>query len=705
MKRRTALPELLAPAGSFDALVAAVRAGADAVYVGGKSFGARAYAKNFDTEELERAISYCHLHGVKLYVTLNTLIYDREIEEFAAFVRSLRSLAPDALIMADLGAIALVRRLAPELEIHASTQMGVHNTEGADAAYRLGCKRVVLARELSRKNICSVTEKCLAETEVFLHGALCVCHSGQCLFSSLVGGRSGNRGECAQPCRLPYNDKYPLSLRDLSLAAHIKELIESGVASLKIEGRMKSADYVYTVTSIYRRLLDEARGASEEEKRALEKAFSRGGFTDGYFGAKLSSGMTGVRSEEDKKEARDAEKLDFSPDRVKLTAKASFRLGEPSRLTLMLNGVSAVAEGAMPTRAQNAPLTQEALRERLSKMGNTFFSLEGEDIEIELDEGINLSPAQINALRRDAAASLVDAREELPDIELPEKPAPVQEKRINTALFFRPELISALGEDKRMFDIIFVPLMSEGADFSIANGVYLPPVIMDDEWDEVISALRSARACGVRYALVGNLSHISAAQYIGLVPIGDFRLNICNSHSREAYRLLGVETALLSPEPSLAAARDIGGGEIVFGRIPLMLTERCFIKENFGCDVCGKAVFSDRTGARFPVIREWRHRNVILNSTPTYMGDKKKELDLFGIGMRHFVFTVESSAEINSLLRKYKSGEPFDGARRIGKRENKDKRRERTDAERVNNRRKNQTSPAKFDPSGRKRKK
>ena len=246
MKRKNALPELLAPAGDMECLVAAISAGADAVYLGGLRFGARAYAKNFDTDALREAVRLCHLRGVRIYVTLNTLIYDKEIEEALSYAEQLHEMGVDALIVADLGIASLIRERVPELELHASTQMGIHNKEGADIAYSLGVTRAVLARECSGEDIAKITAECRPEIEVFLHGALCVCHSGQCLFSSMVGGRSGNRGECAQPCRLPYGKgKYTLSLRDLSLSNHIKELVGSGVASLKIEGRMKSPSYVY----------------------------------------------------------------------------------------------------------------------------------------------------------------------------------------------------------------------------------------------------------------------------------------------------------------------------------------------------------------------------------------------------------------------------------------------------------------------------
>ena len=236
MKRKNNLPELLAPAGSFECLLAAVEAGADAVYVGGKKFGARAYAKNFDLDELSSAVRYCHLHGVKLYVTVNTLVLDLEMADVVEYAARLWEIGVDALIISDLGALAEIKKQVPDLELHASTQMSIHNTAGADAACGMGCVRAVLARELSLSDIRSVVENSRAEVEVFLHGALCVCHSGQCLFSSLVGGRSGNRGECAQPCRLPYNNgKYALSLKDLSSASLVRELVDSGVASLKIE--------------------------------------------------------------------------------------------------------------------------------------------------------------------------------------------------------------------------------------------------------------------------------------------------------------------------------------------------------------------------------------------------------------------------------------------------------------------------------------
>jgi len=672
MRRSERLPELLAPAGDMQCLYAAVAAGADAVYVGGREFGARAYAKNFDIDELVHAVEYCHLHGVRLYVTVNTLVYDREMRDLSDFVARLWEIGVDAVITADLGAVREIKRRAPGLAIHASTQMSVHNTSGADAAARLGCERVVLARELSFENVCSVTEKCSAETEIFLHGALCVSHSGQCLMSSLVGGRSGNRGECAQPCRLPYCNKYPLSLSDLSLAKHIDKLIASGVASLKIEGRMKSAEYVYTVTGIYRRLLDEERCANPEEESRLRQVFSRGDFTDGYFEENKFESMTGVRSEKDKEMTKSLSSVTFEPIRASVKAEAVFKLGEPSELTLILGDKRVTVNGAVPTEAINSPLSPEAVKDRLSKMGATMLSLDKSDISLTLDGGINLPPSAINALRRDAAQALQNCkRAPLSDEEYVfEKIARDKTSSLKTAQFFLTasyrELKEKNQEAAKYFDIAFLPLEDFSGD---SEGVYIPPIVTDTEVPGISSLLKKARACGAKYALVSNIGHISLAEDADLIPIGDFRLNITNSYARAEYEKLGIKIVILSPEITLPMARDIGGGEIVYGRIPLMLTERCFIKENFGCEKCSSAELTDRTGAKFPILREYGHRNIILNSRHTYMGDKKEELKAAKISHEHFLFTTETSREVESVILSYKKGVSLSQeVRRIGKR-------------------------------------
>ena len=677
MKIKGGLPELLAPAGDMECLLAAVAAGADAIYVGAKSFSARAYAKNFDIDELARAVVYCHLHGVKLYVTINTLLYDREIESAVSLARELYAIGVDALIVADLGLVRCLRRAVPELELHASTQMSVHNSLGADEAHALGCTRVVLARELSGDDIKSVTEECRPEVEIFLHGALCVCHSGQCLFSSLVGGRSGNRGECAQPCRLPYNGgKYPISLSDLSLSRHIPKLIEAGVASLKIEGRMKSPSYVYTVTSIYRRLLDERRGSTPLEERELARAFSRGEFTDAYFRGHPEDRMTGVRTNDEKAESKAAEIAEFKPIRLKMSAKVSIKREKPSELTLKLeDGREARATADVPNEAINAPLTAEAVAARVAKMGNTFFELSPLDVAVDLDPGLNLSPAALNALRRSAVSILEGERREVSDVELPERLSGAPRstgKKHRTAIFYSREAYMALGDSVRAVDIDFLPLwrITDSASVRMPSGVAMPPVVMESELSEVRRMLSAARDGGVRYALVGNLGHIALAREFGLIPIGDFRFNIMNGYARDAIVALGVDDPMLSPELTAREAASVGGREIVYGRIPLMLTERCFMRDLFGCRRCGEDGLRDRRGVEFPAVREFEHRNLVFNSAVTYVADKPAELSLFD--REHYIFTDESAGEIKRTLQAYKTGAPAPKEmqlRRIGRRE------------------------------------
>lgn len=294
------MPELLSPAGSLAALKAAVNAGADAVYFGGTEFSARANAKNFTREEIMYAIALCRERGVKTNITANTLVFDRELDEWLRYGEFLWQAGADAMIVADLGAAHELHRRIPELALHASTQAGICDVGGARLASEIGFSRVVLSRELDKNDIKKITDECGIETEMFIHGALCVSVSGQCLFSSVVGGRSGNRGECAQPCRMEYGGEYPLSLKDYCLAPYIPEILDIGVSSLKIEGRMKSPEYVYGVTEIYRRLIDEKRRPDKNEMKRLEAYFSRSGFTDAYFTGADHGNMTGVRTDGDK---------------------------------------------------------------------------------------------------------------------------------------------------------------------------------------------------------------------------------------------------------------------------------------------------------------------------------------------------------------------------------------------------------------------
>jgi len=665
MRRTQSLPELLSPAGSPSAAYAAIKAGADALYLGlneGAS-NARVHAENFSREALTALIPYAHANGVKIYLTLNTLAYRDELDGLLSLAHFAREAGTDAFIVADLGLAALLSEQIPDVPLHASTQAFVHAKRSADALWRLGFSRVVLSRECDRESLADITAHARPETEVFVHGALCVSHSGQCLFSSLVGGRSGNRGACAQPCRLPYeNGKYPLSLKDLSLAAHIPELIEDGIASLKIEGRMKSPEYVYTVTSVFRRLLDEGRGANADEWQMLKDAFSRSGFTDGYYTRKTQSGMIGIRREQDKEASRTLCERSFPPEPITVTGEAFLQKGMPSRLSLTLKerpSLSVSAEGMIPQAAENAALTEDAVRARLSKLGGEGMRLDA--LSLTLEDGLFLPVGAQNALRREAAQKLLTAlaaeKEQntvFPEKEAESAPSPLG-KAPHTAVFYRAK--TYLETDTSLFDAAFLPLDEILlCRAKMPNGVVVPPVLMDRECDTVLAKLEELGAMGVRYALVASLGGAALAREADLIPIGDFRLNILNLSAAARYAACGIGYSVLSPElPTAQARRFENCGYIVYGRIPLMLTERCFVRDVHGCSACSNAVLTDRRGAKFPMMREYGHRTLIFNSLPTYLGDTEElQNHLSKIG-KHFIFSTESAREANEIIACYLS--------------------------------------------------
>ncbi len=684
MKR---LPELLCPAGSPDALDAAIEGGADAVYLGTTAFNARMNAHNFGGDALRSAVLRAHAYGVKIYVTLNTLVTDRELPAFVDAAKDAYRAGADALIVADMGGAAAIRRAVPGGELHASTQMSGHNLAMAEELSRLGFSRMVVARETSKPDLEQLMANSPVEIEMFVHGALCVCHSGQCLFSSMVGGRSGNRGECAQPCRLPYasgktpsgetpgrgknagqkkQETYPLSLKDLSLASHVPELIALGVSSLKIEGRMKSPEYVRDTTRIWRRLLDEGRAATPEEMRELADIFSRGGFTDAYYTGKIGHGMLGVRTETDKSNSRAREPFRGLTRKIPLNVHARVIAEEPSLLTLSDGMRSVTVTGDIPQPARTAPLTRETVEKNLNRFGGTPYS--ASEFRLELSEGLMLPLSRLNDLRRRAVAAWESGTVNKPCPEMfpwePEVPAGEREQ-CNSARFYRPEQITK--EAKAFFDRIYLPLQHFTPD---ADGVLLPPVIFDHEQKAAETLLRAAKEKGAVRALVGNIGHIGLVRRAGLTPVGDYRLNITNRESMRRAEALGLSEAILSPELTLPQARDIGGAAalIVYGRIPLMTLEKCVSREVSDCTACSgdHVLLRDRTGTEFPVLREWEHRNVIYNSVPTSMSDRQDRLIRAKILSRHFLFSTESPEEVNRVLRAFETGAPLPGnVRRI----------------------------------------
>ena len=558
-KRIQPLPELLCPAGSPAALDAAIEGGADAVYLGGTTFNARMNAHNFGGDALRSAVLRAHAYGVKVYLTLNTLVGDREIPAALAAAEEAANAGVDALIVADLGVAAALKRAFPTLELHASTQASSHNAESAKKLKEIGFSRIVIARETPASDLFEAVKNSPLEVEMFIHGALCVSHSGQCLFSSLVGGRSGNRGECAQPCRLPFACKkggcpYPLSLKDLSLAEHVPALIESGVASLKIEGRMKAPEYVRDTARIWRRLLDERRAATPDEMRELASIFSRGGFTDGYYKEKIDSKMLGVRSEDDKSASRTLTPFVGITRKIPLDFAVRMKENEPIRLTVSDEKRQISVEGDIPQAALTAPLCAEHLERNLSKLGGTPYSIGS--FTVEMDDGLMLPVSRLNDLRRRAIA---EWESNLAPKKVEKMPYVAQKshnvcKKEKTARFYTPEQITPLARE--FFGRIYLPL---GKETSACDGVVLPPVIFEGDLARVGEMLSAAAAKGVRYALVGNLGHIELVKQAGLIPVGDFRFNVTNCESVCALEEMGINSLILSPELTLPQARDIKG--------------------------------------------------------------------------------------------------------------------------------------------------
>lgn len=697
MKKRTAFetkPEILAPAGSYQALLAAVEGGADAVYLGSEKFNARASAENFDENTLTRAIQYCHAHGTAVYLAMNTLLFDRELDEAVALACEAASKGVDALIVADMGLIRRLRKECPHLPIHISTQAGIHTKEGLQMMAAYGIERVVLPRELSAnelKELTSYAQKIGIETEVFVHGAHCVSFSGQCLFSSMIGDRSGNRGQCAQPCRLPYDDAFPLSLKDLSLALHVCELMEMGVTSFKIEGRLKSPHYVHEVTRIFRRLVDEKRKASSAEMKALANAFSRGGcFTDGYFSDKTAQ-MTAHRTARDKENTKNAEQ-GYAPKELKERAVLHFeaKKGEPLKLSLANRFNSCCVVGAIPEPAQSAEATEASVSARLSKLGDTPFLLDEQDTCVCVERGLFIPVSVLNDMRRRACDTLLNAPLDKmrvarikqgfdPDVfakaEEPQEEKTATLMRKSTApsekdalspfvlLSMRAHQAKAAfrffeGDSKRpLLFVSFLALYEDPSLSSFVDGVCMPPIITDPQ--TVLDKLKEWKKNGLRYAMTENIGHTPLALEAELIPYGGMRMNLTNRSACDFFTEQGGVGSILSPELKTAQARDIAYGVLpIYGHLPLMLTERCFIRENFGCAECDRAHFSDRMGVQFPLMREWEHRNVILNSRPTYMLDKRKEMLRAGLRGGALLFTCETEEETLETLDAFRRALP-----------------------------------------------
>ncbi len=664
-------PEILAPAGSLESLRAAVNCGANAVYLGAKALNARRNAGNFDDATLAEAVDYAHLHGVKILQTLNIVMFDHETDELLHAAENAARLGVDAAIVQDWGVLSLLKSTVPELPLYASTQMAVHNVSGAKMAEKMGCKRVVLARELSADEIAHIVQNISAQTEVFVHGALCMSVSGQCYLSSMLGGRSGNRGLCAQPCRLPFaceNSSHALSLKDLSLIERVQELAALGVSSLKIEGRMKRPEYVAAAVTALRQALD---GEAPDIGR-LRSVFSRSGFTTGYFDARRDKMMFGIRQKDDVTAATGVlgELAQLAGRDIGAVAvEAAFTAYENEPISLALRDQdknSVFVEGDIPQPAHTKPTDTDRVRQSLLKTGGTPFHFM--DLDIALSDGLMIPVSQLNALRRTAFEQLSAlrcaprplrfdaARAVLPADTSATPPRPALRVRCRANQLTKPLLDDC--------ESVILPL-SEAAE-GIRLGVppqriiaEIPRILFTGE-DQVARQLKGLRALGVTRVWCGNIGAIWLAKEAGLTICGGWSLNLTNSHALQAAAQMGLTDVELSFELSLPQAKQLHRplplGLVAYGSLPLMAFRNCPVRAQIGCARCDrKQTLTDRKGIAFTVrcdaFNAQTGASALYNSVPLYLADRRDELT--GLSFVTLWFTDETSVQCQRVAAAY----------------------------------------------------
>ncbi|OLA72053.1 MAG: hypothetical protein BHW52_00805 [Ruminococcus sp. 37_24] len=653
--------EILAPAGSLESLKAAVNCGADAVYIGGKQFSARQNAANFDNAELKQAADLCHLHNIKIYLTVNTIIFDNQVNEFAEFIKNAANAGIDAFIVQDFGAAEIIRNIVPDANIHGSTQMTIHSVKGAQLLKELGFKRVVISRELTEKQIQEICSTGI-ETEVFVHGALCMCMSGQCYLSSLIGQRSANRGFCAQPCRLPYSVyKNPqfngLSLKDLSLVNHLQKLSDIGVFSLKIEGRMKRPEYVAAAVCACRQSLN----GQTPDMALLRSIFSRSGFTDGYFTGKFSN-MFGSREKEDVIAAKDIlpdirKKYSHEKKSGKLDFYAEIKKDNPVKLTVSDDCDSVTVTGEIPETAIKKPIDFTYLERQLSKLGGTIYQFG--NLNADIDDGLSLSAKTINALRRNAveALNLKSIKRNTPeyicvplDIGLENKIESLKEIRVRIS---NQNQLDAVSEADRI--IIPTNVFLNNRYENISKIIIEPPRFIYNE-AEIFGVLKKCKSLGAEHLMCSNPAYIKIGKELGFKLHGDFGLNTANSYSLNFLKKMNFEDTVLSFEMKLkqisSLRKAISTGIIAYGYLPVMLTKNCPIKNEVGCEKCKKIIF-DRTGRANKIVCHGNYTE-ILNAQALYLADRLE--DLKNISFITLYFTDEGPDEIKKIIDEYRFG-------------------------------------------------
>ncbi|MBQ8210643.1 MAG: U32 family peptidase [Clostridia bacterium] len=668
--------EILAPAGGKEQLIAAVRCGADAVYLGTEQFNARSSATNFDRAALNEAVGYCHARNVKVYVTMNTLVTDNEINDVINEIKTIAESGADAVIIQDLAVARLWKEYCPEMKLHASTQMTIHNVEGAKQAEKLGFERIVLARELTAAEIKQIKDNIDAEIEIFVHGALCMSISGTCLLSSMIGARSGNRGKCAQPCRLNFkcaDREYALSLKDLSLLENADLLNEIGVDSLKIEGRMKRPEYVAAAVSAAKNAVNKM----PYDTQKLQAVFSRSGFTNGYFTGKRTLDMFGYRRKEDVVAAapilKDLAVL-YKDEIQKIPV--SFHLKTDLNITELTatdgtNTVCITGDGA--SAAINKPLDAEYAAKSLSKTGGTCFYTD--KLTFDIADGVALSASQMNAMRRDALDRLYATRSEITPKKfiIPEKKSiPAALHAFQPKLRLRFEVFAQAFNDERAEKII-LPVSQiikhpEAVEiFGKKLVAQLPALIFGENENTVASNLDKLKDLCVNDVMADNIGALSSAAKKGFTVHGGHGLNVLNSIAFEEYVSLGADDITISPELNISAIERMTAskqkGVIGYGFLPLMRFRACPAQGKNGCADCkGVTKITDRMNTDFYIVCSNKKYSSLLNSVPLYIGDK----NIKNIDFATLYFTVEKPELCKKIVAAYASKSSISGKKTGG---------------------------------------
>lgn len=658
--------EILAPAGNMESVIAALRCGADAIYTGGKNFSARQNADNLDFDEMKSAIELCHLYGAKLYIAVNTIITDEQIDEFTETIRKYALLSPDAFIVQDVGA-AYITKNVTDIPIHASTQMTIHSVNGAKAARELGFSRVVISRETDENTIKNISDTGI-ETEIFVHGALCMSVSGQCYMSSMIGSRSANRGLCAQSCRLPFShtknpDDHCLSLKDLCLVKHTDKIIRCGVTSLKIEGRMKRPEYVAAAVTAYRNAID----GKTPDIETLKAVFSRNGFTDGYFTGEKKN-MFGMRDKDDVlSSASVIPKLSELYRKERKISVLNYDICVKKNEPLALKAYdtennTTCVEGNIPQIAVSREVTKELFEKQLSKLGDTIF--DAGNINACIESGLSVSASEINTLRRNAIENIYNQRKKnTPQYTVSNFTFLKKEKTFSKTtpkIRLRAENIKCL-EDIDFSDIeyIILPMHSICKDNLSENiikekVIIEPPRFINNE-EKIISELTKLKNSGFTHLMCNNISYIKTGSELGFIMHGDFGTNISNSAAEMIYgqTLSDITVSFeLKISQSRKMSQTVPHGIIAYGKLPLMLTVNCPIKNSDGCKKCTHKI-TDRTNRNFFVRCSYNYTE-IFNSDPLYLADKCAEL--LNFSFITLFFTDETPSQIKKIINDYKFG-------------------------------------------------